>query len=103
MDIGRCGAIRRRLGSLYFGTLIMKFIAIALALLAAACKPVSMPFAGADPSDPSVPVLPVRYQSSLGAYESQRPVAPGSWREQNERVTPQPKGNNEENNKGNKP
>jgi hypothetical protein len=71
----------------------MKFIAIALALFAAACKPVSTPFAGADPADPSVPVPATRYQSSLGAYESQRPVAPGSWREQNERVTPQPKGN----------
>ena len=70
----------------------MKFIAIALALLAAACKPVSTPFAGADPSDPSTPVAATRYQSSLGAYESLRPVAPGSWREQNERVTPQPKG-----------
>ena len=92
MEIGRYGAIRRRLGSLNFGTLTMKFIAIALALLAAACKPVSTPFAGADPSDPSVPVPATRYQSSLGAYESRRPVAPGSWREQNERVTPQPKG-----------
>jgi hypothetical protein len=72
----------------------MKLLAIALTLLVAACKPVSMPLAGADPSDPSVPVPATRYQSSLGAYESRRPVAPSSWREQNERVTPQPKGNN---------
>ena len=34
----------------------MKFIVIALTLLAAACKPLSYPLAGGDPSDPSVPV-----------------------------------------------
>jgi hypothetical protein len=67
----------------------MRIIVIVLALLAAACKPLSAPLAG-DPSDPSAPVPPVRYQSALGAYERQRPVAPSSWREQNERVTPQP-------------
>ena len=72
----------------------MKFIVIALALLAAACKPLSYPFAGGDPSDPSVPVPKTRYQSSLGAYERQRPVEPGPWRQQNEQVAPQPKGNN---------
>ena len=72
----------------------MKFIVIALMLLAAACKPLSVPLAGGDPSDPSVPVPPVRSPSSLGSYERQRPVEPGPWRQQNERVTPQPKWNN---------
>jgi hypothetical protein len=72
----------------------MKFIVIAFTLLMAACKPLSTPFAGGDPSDPSVPVPPARYQSSLGAYERQRPVTPLPWREQNERITPQPKANN---------
>lgn len=71
----------------------MKFIVIALTLLAAACKPLAGPLAGADPSDPAAPVPKTRYQSSLGAYERQRPIEPGPWREQNERVTPQPKGN----------
>ena len=71
----------------------MKFIVIALTLLTAACKPLSYPLAGGDPSDPSVPVPAVRYQG-LGAYERQRPVTPAPWREQNERVTPQPRGNN---------
>jgi hypothetical protein len=70
----------------------MKFVVIALTLLAAACKPLSAPLAGGDPADPSVPVPPVRYQSSLGAYERHRPVAPGPWRQQNEQVAP--KGNN---------
>ena len=69
----------------------MKFIVIALTLLTAACKPASIPFAGGDPSDPSVPVPAARYQSALGGYVSQRPVAPSSWRELNERVAPQPK------------
>ena len=72
----------------------MKFMVIAFTLLIAACKPLSTPFAGGDPSDPSVPVPATRYQSALGNYAGQRPVAPLPWREQNERVTPQPKGNN---------
>jgi hypothetical protein len=71
----------------------MKFIVIAVTLLTAACKPLSYPLAGGDPSDPSVPVPPVRYQSSLGSYERHRPVNPAPWRQQNEQVTPQPKGN----------
>ncbi|HKY88210.1 MAG TPA: hypothetical protein VJL90_15740 [Pseudorhodoplanes sp.] len=70
----------------------MKFIVIALTLLAAACKPLSVPLAGGDPSDPSAPVPKTRYQSSLGSYERQRPVEPEPWRQQNERVAPQPKG-----------
>jgi hypothetical protein len=71
----------------------MKVVAIALALLAAACKPVSTPVvvAVADPADPSAPVPATRYQSTLGTYVSQRPVEPSSWREQNERVAPQQK------------
>ncbi len=70
----------------------MKFIVIAVAMLAAACTPRSYPLAAADPSDPGAPVPPVRYQSSLGAYEPQRPVTPKPWRQQNESATP--KGNN---------
>ena len=66
----------------------MKIIAIAVALLAAACKPASLPLAAADPADPSVPVPPARYQATLGGYTSQRPVAPAAWRERNEQVAP---------------
>lgn len=66
----------------------MKYMTIGLLLFAAACKPQSFPLAGADPADPSVPVPPVRYQSALGPYVSQRPVGPSNWREQNQRVTP---------------
>jgi hypothetical protein len=49
------------------------------------------PWRGPDPSDPSVRVAPASYRSTIGGYASQRPVAPLSWREQNERVAPQPK------------
>ena len=47
--------------------------------------------AGPDPSDPAVSVPAVRYRSTTASYVSQRPVPPGPWRRQNERVTPQPK------------
>jgi hypothetical protein len=66
----------------------MKAIAIALALLLAACKPVAAPIAGPDPVDPYARIPAVRHQPVLGAYVSRRPVEPGPWREQNERVTP---------------
>jgi hypothetical protein len=67
----------------------MRVLIIGLGLLLAACKPQTYPIAGADPADPQVPVPPVRYQSALGSYVSQRPVAPSNWREQNQRVAPQ--------------
>lgn len=66
----------------------MKCLSIGLLLLLAACKAYPYPVAGADPADPSARVAPVRYQSALGTYVSQRPVGPGDWREQNRRVTP---------------
>jgi hypothetical protein len=70
----------------------MKSIAIAALLLASACKPLTSPVAGTDPSDPDAPAPRVRAQSPLATYSSQRPVEPASWREQNERVAPQQKG-----------
>lgn len=48
----------------------------------------SAPIASADPSNPDAPVRAVRYAPVLSGYESQRPVSPKPWREQNERVTP---------------
>lgn len=66
----------------------MRYLSIGLLLFVAACKTYPYPVAGADPADPSARVAPVRYQSALGGYASQRPVEPGDWREQNRRVTP---------------
>ncbi len=69
----------------------MKIIAIALALLTAACIRLPQPVAGYDPADPDAPARPIHYRSTLGAYESARPVDPAPWRERNERVAPKQK------------
>ncbi len=66
----------------------MKTLALVMMLLLSACNTLPHPFAGADPSDPTVAVVTVRHRPALEGYVSQRPVEPGSWREQNERVAP---------------
>ena len=55
------------------------------------CMPVIAPLVGADPADPGAKVAGVGYRSTVAPYSSLRPVAPSSWREQNERVAPVPK------------
>jgi hypothetical protein len=63
----------------------------ALSVFAAACAVVPpVPYAGPDPADAAAPVPAVGYRSTIGAYQSQRPVEPASWREQNERIAPRP-------------
>jgi len=57
-------------------------------LLAGCTTGRSGPAASADPSNPDAPVRAARYAPVLSGYESQRPVSPKPWREQNERVTP---------------
>ena len=42
-------------------------------------------------ADPAVRVPPAGYRPVLGGYTSLRPVEPLSWREQNDRLMPQPK------------
>jgi hypothetical protein len=44
-----------------------------------------------DPADPRAPAPGVGYRSTIAPYKRQRPVEPGPWGEQNQRVTPQPK------------
>lgn len=61
---------------------------LSVALLAGCTAGRSAPAASADPSNPDAPVRAVRYAPVLSGYESQRPVSPKPWREQNERVTP---------------
>ena len=65
-------------------------VPMALALLAIGCSytPPRPPGAGPDPADAAAQVRPLTDVSVTGPYQSFRPVAPGSWREQNERVTP---------------
>lgn len=70
----------------------MKIVAICIsASLVAGCALPAGPFYGPDPSDPRVRVPAATYRSVTSGYTSQRPAEPGSWREQNERVAPQPK------------
>lgn len=67
-------------------------LAVSGALLLSGCMAAERStVVGRDPSDPSVPVPAVGYQSTTAAHVSQRPVAPAPWRRQNERITPQPK------------
>ncbi|ETR76224.1 hypothetical protein X566_16785 [Afipia sp. P52-10] len=55
----------------------------------AGCAPLPPPFIGADPIDSASPVALTSYRSGLSGYRSQRPVDPGSWIEQNQRVAPE--------------
>ena len=65
---------------------------VAIVLFVPGCvAPPPAAFVGHDPADPSAPVPSVRYQSVTGGYVRQRPVEPAPWREQNDRVAPQPK------------
>ncbi|MDB5564286.1 MAG: hypothetical protein JWP84_852 [Tardiphaga sp.] len=63
----------------------------AAALTLGACTPTTVPLAGADPADPGAKVAGVGYRSTIAPYSNLRPVAPSSWREQNDRVAPAPK------------
>lgn len=69
----------------------MRLLAIVLACAAAGCSAAPPVLPGPDPADPGTPVARIESRSSLGGYVGRRPVEPGSWREQNERVTPAPK------------
>lgn len=66
-------------------------VLLSVLLVAACARAPAQPLAGNDPADPNVPVPPVRHAGSLQTYVSQRPVDPRPWREQNQRVAPQPK------------
>lgn len=58
----------------------------------ASCTVKTAPLAGNDPTDATSPVAKVGYRSTLAGYQSQRPVQPSSWIEQNQRVAPPPQG-----------
>ena len=81
---------RRRIASA--GTLIASLLLpLVLSLLTACSAPPPPPLVGADPADPGARAPRVGYRSTIAPYSSQRPVEPGSWGEQNQPVTPQPK------------
>lgn len=78
---GRAGALRRS----------APIAALSAAFLVAGCTAPPPPLAGADPADPAARVAAAGYRSTLSGYRSQRPVEPGSWIEQNQRVAPENK------------
>jgi len=64
---------------------------VALAALLPGCTGApSAPTVGPDPSNPSARTRPVGYRSTTAPYVTRRPVEPGPWTEQNERVAPPP-------------
>jgi hypothetical protein len=86
----KCAAIRVAVTNLF--QLRHGAIALMVALGLASCRDAPMsPAAAPDPADPRAPAPRVGYRSTIDPYTSQRPVSPGPWREQNERVTPAPK------------
>ena len=63
--------------------------ALALAACAAGCSAAPpQTAAGVDPANPHAP--PVAYRSTVAPYTGYRPVDPAPWREQNDRIAPQP-------------
>jgi len=82
------GSVVERLYGIRFRT--SAGLAVA-ALMLGGCMPTTVPLSGADPANPNARVAPVAYRSTVAPYNSLRPTAPSSWREQNDRVAPPPK------------
>lgn len=82
------GSVVERLYGIRFRTSAGLVVA---ALMLGACMPATVPLAGADPSDPNARMVGVGYHSTVAPYNSLRPTAPSSWRDQNDRVVPAPK------------
>lgn len=76
---------------LFVGRPAMVAAALAGTLALGGCLPTTVPLAGADPADPSAKVARVGYRSTVIPYARLRPVAPSSWRQQNDRAAPAPK------------
>lgn len=75
----------------YRKTRAFSVILITAGLLAGCMPAAPGVLAGADPADPSVPVAGVRYRSGIAPYSSMRPTTPAPWKDQNQRVAPDPK------------
>ena len=65
--------------------------ALGVAAVVSGCSSATIPLVGADPADARANVAPVGYRSTTAPYTSLRPTAPTSWRDQNNRVAPQPR------------
>ena len=84
----KCAAIARQRSPFRRGALALALLALAAGAASCAGPP---PIAGPDPSDPAARARAVGYRSTIAPYESQRPVEPAPWREQNDQVAPAPK------------
>lgn len=62
-----------------------------LTVLAQACTAPPPPLVGPDPSDPTVRTKAADYRSTIAPYESQRPVEPKAWQQQNQGGAPAPR------------
>jgi hypothetical protein len=74
-----------------FGAIALPLALIVGVVLTACADAPRAPAAGPDPADPGARSPRVDYRSTVGSYQSQRPVEPAPWGTQNERVTPAPK------------
>lgn len=74
-------------------TLCLGLASLTGTLLLSACNwsPPAGPYAGSDPTTVGTPVKPITDTGVIGVYQSLRPVDPRDWREQNQRVAPQPR------------
>lgn len=63
-------------------------IATGLSLTACATS-AQPPHTRSNPADPDAPVSAAPYISTISGYESQRPVEPKPWLEQNQAITPE--------------
>jgi hypothetical protein len=66
-------------------------VVVLAGMLQGCASPPAAPKHALKAADPDVPVRPASYRPVLGIYTSQRPTEPSSWRERNERVTPEQK------------
>ena len=67
---------------------LQRLAALAFCALVGGCSATAPPQTVADPANPSAP--PVAYRSTVAPYKGYRPVDPAPWREQNDRIAPQP-------------
>jgi len=51
------------------------------------CATTPLPFVAPEPFDAGAPAPATHYRSTIGSFVSQRPIRPGSWKEQNAQLT----------------
>lgn len=77
-------AARLRPQILFFVQILEKLGAVSLIVgTVHGCAPIPPPFVAPEPFDAAAPEPATHYRSTIGSYVSQRPVQPGSWKEQN--------------------